>query len=165
MSAHETTDQDMYKMMGIVMGALCILAIIIGIVANIWGADKFDPTDKVMRNALEQRIEPVGRIRTAEMAEAEGEAVAATAAATQVASAEMTPKALYEGACAACHTAGVAGAPKYGDADAWAARMGGGVEALVASVINGKGAMPARGGSTYSDEDIARAVDYLLGEE
>jgi cytochrome c5 len=50
-----------------------------------------------------------------------------------------------------------------GDADAWAARNGAGLEALVASVINGKGAMPARGASTLSDDEIAEVVKYLTG--
>lgn len=159
MSATETSDSGMYKMMAYVMGALALFAITCGILARIFGADAYDPTDKVMRNALIERIEPVGRVRTAAMAEAEG-----AAQVQAVASAEpMTPAQLYEGACAACHAAGVANAPKLGDAAAWDERKSLGLEALVASVINGKGAMPARGGSNYSDEDIQRAVEHLVG--
>ena len=71
-------------------------------------------------------------------------------------------EALYKQACAVCHVAGVAGAPKFGDKAAWAARVGGGVDALTASVIKGKGAMPPKGGSTASDADIKAAVAYML---
>ena len=127
--------------------------------ARILGSETVDPTDTLMRNALVERIAPVGKVRTAAMAEAEGDAAATVA----VAAAPMSPEDLYNGGCAACHAAGVANAPKLGDADAWASRNELGLEALVASVINGKGAMPARGGSSYSDEDIERAVKYLTG--
>ena len=63
--------------------------------------------------------------------------------------------------CGACHEAGVAGAPKLGDKVAWASRTGG-VDGLTASVIKGKGAMPARGGSAGSDDEIKSAVAYML---
>lgn len=70
--------------------------------------------------------------------------------------------ALYTQACAACHIAGVAGAPKLGDKAAWAPRVAMGVDALTASVIKGKGAMPPRGGSTGSDADIKAVVQYMV---
>jgi cytochrome c5 len=72
-------------------------------------------------------------------------------------------KAMYEKACMACHVAGVAGAPKFGDKAAWAPRIKLGVDALTASVIQGKGAMPARGAAAgASDADIKAAVQYLV---
>jgi cytochrome c5 len=71
-------------------------------------------------------------------------------------------KALYEKACVACHAAGVAGAPKFGDKAAWSGKVGAGVDALTASVIKGKGAMPAKGGSGASDAEIKEAVEYML---
>jgi cytochrome c5 len=73
-------------------------------------------------------------------------------------------KSVYESSCAACHTAGVAGAPKTGDKAAWAPRLKTGMDTLYASVIKGKGAMPPKGGNTsLSDADIKAAVDYLAG--
>ena len=48
--------------------------------------------------------------------------------------------------CAACHVAGVAGAPKAGDKVAWAPRLKTGNEALYTSALKGKGATPAKGG-------------------
>lgn len=157
MSSTETSDSGMYKMMVIVCGILTIFTLIVMLMANMLGGHTADLTDPVMRNALVQRIAPVGKIRTAAMAEAEG------AAAPAVVVAELGPEDLYNGACAACHASGVAGAPMLGDAAAWDERNALGLEALVASVINGKGAMPARGGSSYSDEDIQRAVKHLTG--
>ena len=79
-------------------------------------------------------------------------------------SASKSPAELYQGACLACHTTGAAGAPKIGDAAAWSARIGKGVDALVGSAVNGIGAMPPRGGSQLSDEQIRSVVEYILGE-
>ncbi len=70
--------------------------------------------------------------------------------------------ALYGQVCSACHAAGVAGAPKFGDKAAWATRVGAGVDALTASVIKGKNAMPPKGGSTASDAEIKTVVQYMV---
>lgn len=71
-------------------------------------------------------------------------------------------EALYKQACLACHVAGVAGAPKFGDKTAWAPRIKTGVDAMTASVIKGKGAMPPKGGSGAADADIRAAVEYMV---
>lgn len=77
----------------------------------------------------------------------------------------LTGDAVYQQVCAACHTNGVAGAPKSGDATAWAPRLATGFDALVASTINGKGAMPPKGGAAnLSDYEIARAVVYMANQ-
>ncbi len=68
---------------------------------------------------------------------------------------------IYKAQCAACHTAGVAGAPKLGDAPAWAARIATGYEALLTAALKGKGAMGAQGGGDFEDMEIGRAVVYM----
>jgi cytochrome c5 len=62
----------------------------------------------------------------------------------------------------ACHAAGVAGAPKFGDKAVWAPRIATGMDALYASAIKGKNAMPAKGGSGASDDDVKAAVQYMV---
>ena len=70
---------------------------------------------------------------------------------------------LYKQACAACHIAGVAGAPKFGDKVAWAPRIATGMDALVAAVVAGKGIMPAKGGAAgASDADLRAATQYMV---
>jgi cytochrome c5 len=86
---------------------------------------------------------------------------AAAPAAAPATAAGAVP-ALYTQACAACHVAGVANAPKLGDKANWAPRVAMGVDALTASVIKGKGAMPPRGGSTGSDAEIKAVVQYMV---
>jgi cytochrome c5 len=68
---------------------------------------------------------------------------------------------IFKAQCTACHTAGVAGAPKFGDAAAWGARIATGYEALLNSALKGKGAMGAQGGGDYEDAEIGRAVVYM----
>ena len=70
---------------------------------------------------------------------------------------------VYGMACLACHTTGAAGAPKLGDKAAWAPRIAQGMDVLHASAINGKGAMPPKGGRVdLSDADIQAAVVYMV---
>lgn len=72
---------------------------------------------------------------------------------------------VYQASCSACHAAGVAGAPKVGDAAAWSARIRAGANALYASAIKGKGAMPAKGGNAaLADADVRAAVDFMLAQ-
>lgn len=72
---------------------------------------------------------------------------------------------VYTTYCAACHVAGVAGAPATGDKAAWAPRIAQGVDALTQSVIKGKGVMPPRGGAaTVSDADLRSSVEFLVGK-
>ncbi len=106
---------------------------------------------------------------TAAAPAASPETVAALAAAkTTAPAAAAVPvaagagEALYKQACAVCHAAGVAGAPKFGDKESWTIRLPMGVDTLTASVIKGKGAMPPKGGSTASDAEIRASVQYML---
>lgn len=68
---------------------------------------------------------------------------------------------VYKAQCVACHAAGAAGAPKFGDEAAWAPRLKTGFEALLNSSLKGKGAMGAQGGGDFQDVEIGRAVVYL----
>lgn len=90
-------------------------------------------------------------------------APAAPAAAAPATVSSAAGEALYKQACTVCHAAGVAGAPKFGDKAAWAARLPAGVDGLTASAIKGKNAMPPKGGAaTASDADIKAAVAYMV---
>jgi cytochrome c5 len=89
-------------------------------------------------------------------------AAPAPAPAAPQAAAAGSGEALYKQACSACHAAGVAGAPKFGDKAAWAARVQQGLPALLQSAIKGKGAMPPKGGSNASEQDVRAAVEYMV---
>lgn len=68
---------------------------------------------------------------------------------------------VFKAQCTTCHSAGVAGAPKFGDVSAWAARIQTGLQSLVNSALHGKGAMPAQGGGDFDDVEVARAAAYM----
>lgn len=138
------------------------------------GSDAFTP------EAVAERIAPVAKFELnpgssaapsatppAALAVAAPAPAVITSAVAPVAAATVAAvdagKALYEKACMACHAAGVAGAPKLGDKTAWAPRLKLGADGLTASVIKGKGAMPARGAAAgASDADIKAAVQYMV---
>jgi c(7)-type cytochrome triheme protein len=96
------------------------------------------------------------------------EAAAPAAAAPAVAAAgggDANGKAIYDSTCGACHATGAAGAPKTGDATAWAPRIKAGQAALVASATKGKGAMPAKGGNAkLTDAELQAAVKYIISQ-
>jgi len=69
----------------------------------------------------------------------------------------------YQRYCFSCHQAGVAGAPRIGDTEAWAPRIAKGADALLTSTIEGiPPGMPPRGLCLQcTDEDLAAAVGYM----
>lgn len=70
---------------------------------------------------------------------------------------------VYSGHCAACHATGAAGAPKFGDAGAWAPRIAKGMDTLYTHALNGFNAMPAKGlCMTCSDDEVKAAVDHMV---
>jgi cytochrome c5 len=72
-----------------------------------------------------------------------------------------TGEQVFNAQCTACHTAGVAGAPKFGDAAAWAPRIKTGFDALLNSALKGKNAMGPQGGGDFDNFEVARAVVYM----
>jgi cytochrome c5 len=111
---------------------------------------------------------PAGSPAATAAASAPAQQAAATPAAAipppaAAAPAKVDGKNVYDTACAACHAAGVAGAPKFGDKVAWAPRLASGKDTLYASSLKGKGAMPPKGGQTQlSDEQVKAAVDVMV---
>jgi cytochrome c5 len=72
---------------------------------------------------------------------------------------------VFDKVCTVCHTAGVANAPKPGDKAAWAPRIKTGMDALLQSVIKGKGAMPPKAGNpSLSDAEIRAAIEYMVSQ-
>jgi len=74
----------------------------------------------------------------------------------------------YNTACAVCHGAGIAGAPKL-EADAWTERLSKGEDVLIKNALEGfqgdAGFMPAKGGrADLSDEVVSAAVKFMIAE-
>lgn len=86
-------------------------------------------------------------------------------AAAQTKPGAVDGKKVYDSTCTACHTAGVANAPKPGDKAAWAPRLKQGNDALLQSVLKGKGAMPPKAGNpALSEAEIRAAIDFMVSQ-
>lgn len=108
------------------------------------------------RAEIEERIQPVGQVCL------EGDDSCGTAVAA-VASGPQSPEDIYGSSCNACHATGAAGAPKMGDAAAWAPRIGQGMDTLYTHAISGFNGMPPKGlCMSCSDDDIKATVDYII---
>ncbi len=122
--------------------------------------------DHNTEESLHNRLAPVGTLNVLTAEQAAEQAAVVTVAATEE---EVDGEAVYKSSCAVCHDAGVAGAPKLGDEEAWAVRLDQGFEILVQHAIEGYqgevGIMPARGGNAnLTDEQVEAAVEYIVDE-
>jgi cytochrome c5 len=138
----------------IIVVLLSFLVPIIGIillVQLVTGERTADPNG-LSPEAVAKRIQPVGHVEF-------GGAGAGGAAGGR------TGEEVVKSTCAACHQAGVAGAPKIGDNAQWAPRIKQGLQTLVQTAIKGKGAMPPKGGNTaLSDDEVARGVVFMANQ-
>ncbi len=78
-------------------------------------------------------------------------------------------EAIFKQFCNACHGTGPGTAtppnvPKVGDKAAWAPRIGVGLDNLVKSAKAGKNAMPPKGASDATDEELARAIAFMANQ-
>ena len=147
---HESFIKTPKQLVWIIFLAFAVpIAIITLLITYVGTVTKEAPgSDNMTPEAIEARIKPVAGFELGSGGPASAE--------------PRSGEAVYTAQCAACHAAGVAGAPKMGDAGAWADRLKQGLEALVQAAVKGKGAMPPRGGSSASDEQIAASVHYMV---
>jgi cytochrome c5 len=154
----------MKRFSGIIVG-LVIVTILIIVIATFYEKAP-DPEDNPSRLVMaEQRVAPVGAVRTELPAAEEVAGEPAMAAAAEAPSANgIDGSAIYAQVCQACHVSGAAGAPIPGS-EAWAERAAKGLDALAASAINGIGLMPAKGGRLdLSDAEIRASVEHMLSQ-
>lgn len=149
-----------------VIGGLVVIGILCFVLAN-WLVSGLDEvSDPITEKVVEQRIKPVGEVYVGSVpaeamakSQAAGEQTTSEKGAAQFASG----KEVYDAVCSACHATGAAGAPKYGDKDAWTKFVEKGIESNYTAAINGVGAMPPKGGRTdLSDDNVKSAVDYMV---
>ena len=103
-------------------------------------------------DAIAERIKPVGDVYLAGSEPVAAEPTGPRDGAT-----------VYGMFCTACHSSGVSGAPKTGDAGDWAPRIAQGKDVLKDHAINGFNAMPAKGSCMdCSDDEIVAAIDHMI---
>jgi cytochrome c5 len=148
---HEGPIKTPKQLIAAVIASFVIPIIVIIMLANYVSADKRPAAGTLIddEQAVARRLQPVGKVEVRDASDT---------------AALKTGEQVYTAQCAACHAAGVAGAPKFGDGAAWAARIKTGYESLLNSSLKGKGAMGAQGGGDHSNFEIARAVVYMANQ-
>lgn len=156
MSATEANEHDSLiktpqQLLKVVVLAFVVPVIgIILLVQLVIGGINTDTTNS-SPEAVVERIKPVAQV-----------AVSAGGAAG---GAPQTGAQVYQAVCTGCHGAGVAGAPKMGDAAAWGKLVAEGQKKLVTDAMKGIRGMPAKGGNPeLSDLEFERAVVYMANK-
>ena len=162
------------KLIVILLVGFAVPVIILVLIAHFIASETEPPASSEAvgtQASTDQRIAPVAQASAAAPAAASASAPAKTAAASSAAPAAGATvadagKKVYESTCIACHGAGIAGAPKFGDKADWAPIIAQGMPTLYDRALHGytgkRGMMPPKGGSTASDADVKAAVDYMV---
>jgi cytochrome c5 len=160
-------DKHFYDSFLLVLGILIGVAVVLIVLARIIASHTQDQTvldDSKVREATAERIAPVAKLA---ISGADNSALDPPKPQAQAAAADLPGDQVFNTACLACHGAGIAGAPKYGDKAAWAPRIAQGMATLHKHALEGfqgkAGFMPAKGGrADYSDKSIISGVDYMV---
>ena len=150
------------------LALLTITLIVAGIVIGGSIDDKLRAqSEEFTQRIIAQRTQPVGTLNVGAMEPSVEPTSVEPTTPVQVASSGNVGKSVYDKACFICHTTGVTGAPKPGDADNWGPRIAKGLDTLYSNAIKGyqgeTGIMPPKGGNLLlSNEDVMAAVDYLV---
>jgi cytochrome c5 len=161
-------DKKFFDTFILVLGILIAIAVVLFVLARIVAFNTQEQnvqTDPAMKAAILDRIAPIAKVAVAGQ---DNSALAPPQQAAAGPAADLGGEEVYNMACVACHGAGVAGAPKFGDAAAWGPRVAKGAQTLYKHAIEGyqgpAGFMPPKGGrADLSDKSIINAVDYMTG--
>lgn len=156
----KSADRTFFANFLVVLAALVGIAIFVGIAAGMINSaqEEKDGIDPRAATVIGERIAPVGKVAVGEPPAEGGDTQTVAAAPKKARSGEE----VVNSVCAGCHAVGIAGAPKLGDKAAWKALLATGFETVLSNSINGKGGMPARGGSGASDEEMRAAVMFMF---
>ncbi|CAM2889801.1 cytochrome c5 family protein [Vibrio ordalii] len=103
-------------------------------------------------DAIAERIKPVGNVY-----------LAGSEPVVAVPSGPRDGAQVYGTFCIACHSTGISGAPKTGNAEEWAPRIAQGNDVLKNHAIQGFNAMPAKGTCMdCSDDEIVAAIEHMI---
>jgi cytochrome c5 len=148
---HEGPIKTPKQLIAAVVASFVVPVVVIIMLANFvdFGGKAGAGSDGMSAEAVASRIQPIGSIEIKDASDT---------------GALKTGEQVFQAQCTACHTAGVAGAPKFGDEAAWSPRIKTGYDALLTSALKGKGAMGAQGGGDFNEIEIGRAVVYMANK-
>ncbi len=160
-------DRKFFDTFMLILGILAAITIGLMLLAGVISdrtAKQFRAEDPLNQRETLARIAPVAKVAVAGQ---DNTALAVPAAATTTAAVDLPGEEVYAQICSACHTAGVAGAPKSGDKAAWGPRLAQGAATLNKHAIEGfqgkAGYMPPKGGRTdLTDQSVINAVEHMV---
>ena len=124
-----------------------------------WFAGAAIAGDPMQQRIVEENIRPIGTVVVAK----EAPSTPAAKVASGKPAAGRSGKQIYDSTCVACHGAGVAGAPKFGEKAAWAPRAAQGIQVLLDHATQGFKAMPPKGTcADCSPAELEGAIRYML---
>ena len=159
-------DRKFFDTFMLVLGVLIGITALLYLVARVIAANTQEQhvlEDPAMKAAVSERIAPIAKLAIA----GQDNSALAPQQETAAPAEDLAGEAVYNMACVACHGAGVAGAPKFGDGAAWKERIAQGADKLHKHALEGyqgsAGFMPPKGGRVdLSDQSIINAVDYMV---
>jgi cytochrome c5 len=162
-SQPESSDTHFFNSFSVVLGILIAFTICLFAFARSLGHEQneHNQQDPLVLKAAQTNTTPYGREAIAGQ-DNSALAIQAAPAAGAAAALPTTGEDAFKQVCSACHGAGINGAPKAGDKAAWAPRIAQGKDTLYHDALNGKGAMPPRGGTNWPDATVKMAVDYMV---
>jgi cytochrome c5 len=155
MSEHHTEEHKTFiktpqQLLAVIILAFLVPIIGISILASLASHSVEPSTSAKSQEVIAQRLKPVGQVVVAEGSDVPG---------------QQTGKQVVEAVCSACHATGALGAPKIGDAAAWAPLVKDGQEHLTQMALKGIRAMPPKGGNPQlTDAEVARAVAFMANQ-
>ncbi len=159
-------DRKFFDTFMLVLGVLIGITALLYLVARVIAANTQEQhvlEDPAMKAAVSERIAPIAKLAIA----GQDNSALAPQQETAAPAEDLAGEAVYNMACVACHGAGVAGAPKFGDGAAWKERIAQGADTLHKHALEGyqgsAGFMPPKGGRVdLSNQSIINAVDYMV---
>jgi cytochrome c5 len=165
-------DRDFFKVFSGLVAALVAVTVIFFVAAHVIVNSSNLKKVKGGDQAVAARIQPVGQVTVAGAETNNVASGASTVMNALIPTANAAPSAaagkqVFEGTCVACHGAGVAGAPKFGDKAAWGPRVAKGLPTLEQHALHGfqgkSGFMPPKGGNaSLTDDQVKSAVMYMV---
>ncbi|MFI4932228.1 MAG: c-type cytochrome [Burkholderiales bacterium] len=149
--SHEGLIRTPKQLVVVLVASFVLPVIIIIMLINFvaWDSKPAAGSDGLTAEAVARRIQPVGVSDYKDVNDAKS---------------MKTGEQVFQAQCTACHTSGAVGAPKIGDEAAWAPRIKTGYDALIGSVLKGKGNMPSQSGGDFSEFEIGRAVVFMANK-
>lgn len=165
----EAEDVQFKEMFPLVIGLLAGMAVFFVVAAQLIAGGtqaSYTPSGMTAEEAVAARVQPIGQVNMGGPMLAEADTGGGGGAAAAGDGEPQSGEQIYQSVCMACHDSGVAGAPKIGDEAEWQNRLEarGGYDPIYENALNGFKGMPARGGAGISEEELDRAVQYLLEE-